>query len=263
MALFRDRRHAGRLLAQSLGGYKDRDETIVIGLPRGGVPTAYEVAQSLHAPLDIFVVRKLGAPGHEELAMGAIAMGGVTFINSEVTSSLGISELDLAHSIALEGRELLRRVNAYRGTKPPLNVKGKYIVLVDDGLATGSTMLAAIKALRVLEPKGIVAAVPVAPPSTCARVRAAADEMVCLNYPESFDAVGMYYDDFSQTTDDEVRQLLAENASRLLRSAGWAPTVAPGPSGVTHDPSQRESPSLRPSARLAARRTDRAARRGA
>ena len=192
MALFRDRRHAGRLLAQSLGGYKDRDETLILGLPRGGVAVAFEVAQSLHAPLDVFVVRKLGAPGHEETPVG---------------------------SIGQDDQDLVRQLTAYRGTRPPLNVKGKYVVLVDDGLATGATMLAAIKALRLLDPKGIVAAVPVAPPSSCARVRSAADEMVCLNYPDSFDAVGMFYDDFSQTTDDEVRQLLVEHATRFHRSA--------------------------------------------
>jgi predicted phosphoribosyltransferase len=209
---FRDRRAAGRLVAAKLARYAERPDVVVLALPRGGVPVAYEVAQALDAPLDVFVVRKLGLPGHEELAMGAVATGGVRVLNEQIVRALSLPP-DLIDAVAArEQQELARRERLYRGDRPPLDVRGRTVILVDDGLATGATMHAAIEALRAQQPARIVVAVPTAAPETCEALRAKADEVVCAITPEPFYAVGLWYDDFSQTSDDEVRQLLARSA---------------------------------------------------
>jgi erythromycin esterase-like protein/predicted phosphoribosyltransferase len=210
---FRARRHAGRVLAERLSGYAGRDDVIVLGLPRGGVPVAYEIARELRAPLDVFLVRKLGVPGHEEHALGAIATGGIRVLNKPVIESLGLPPEWIEAIDAKERRELQRRERAYRGDRPPPDVAGRTVILVDDGLATGSTMLAALHALRADEPARVVVAVPVADPGVCAALRDVADEVVCALTPQPLQAVGLWYDDFSQTSDDEVRALL-ERAPR-------------------------------------------------
>jgi predicted phosphoribosyltransferase len=207
--LFRDRADAGRQLASRLRHYVGRDDVLVLGLPRGGIPVAYEVARALGAPLDVFVVRKLGVPGQEELAMGAIATGGVRVVNRDVVDALYIPPDVLDRAAAAESLELERRERSYRGDRPEPRVAGKTVILVDDGLATGSTMRAAVAALRAQDPARIVVAVPVAAPSTCEELRREVDEMVCLATPEPFMAVGRFYQDFSQTTDEEVRERLA------------------------------------------------------
>jgi putative phosphoribosyl transferase len=207
--LFRDRADAGRQLVSRLRAYAGRPDLLVLGLPRGGIPVAYEVARGLGAPLDVFVVRKLGVPGQEELAMGAIATGGVRIVNEDVVRALGIPRDALDRAAAEETRELERRQRSYRGDRPEPRVSGRTVILVDDGLATGSTMRAAVAALRQQNPARIVVAVPVAAPSTCEELRREVDEVVCHATPEPFMAVGRFYDDFSQTTDDEVRELLA------------------------------------------------------
>ena len=206
---FRDRHEAGRVLAGRLGEYAGRDDVVVLALPRGGVPVGYEVARSLRAPLDVFLVRKLGVPGQEELAMGAIASGGVRVVNDDTVAALGIPPDVIDRVAAAELRELRRRERAYRDDRPPPDVGGKVAVLVDDGLATGSTMRAAAEALRRLSPANIVVAVPVAAEATCDEFRAVVDRVVCAVTPEPFHAVGLWYEDFSQTTDGEVRDLLA------------------------------------------------------
>lgn len=207
--LFRDRIHAGKAIAQKLRAYADRSDVLVLGLARGGVPIAFEVAKELNAPLDVFLVRKLGLPGYEELAMGAIATGGVRILNQEVIDRNHITEQTIARVAAVEQRELERRELAYRGELPPLNLRDRIVLLVDDGLATGATMHVAAIALRAKEPKKIVAAVPVSAPETCDRFRMEVDEIVCAQTPDPFLAVGLWYDNFSQTTDEEVRELLA------------------------------------------------------
>ena len=207
--LFRNRRHAGQLLARKLAHYADRPDVLVLALPRGGVPVAYEVAHALHAPMDVFLVRKLGVPGYEELAMGAVATGRVRVLNDTIVAGLGIPDYLIDAVAAKELEELKRRERIYRGGRPPPDVRGRTVILVDDGLATGATMLAAIKALRQLQPARIVVAVPTAAPDTCEALRAEVDEVVCAITPEPFDAVGRWYEDFSQTTDEEVRELLA------------------------------------------------------
>ncbi len=207
---FRDRREAGRLLAHHLGRYKGRGDVTVLALPRGGVPVGYEIACELGAPLDVFVVRKLGVPWQPELAMGAIAGDGIEVLNGDVVSAYNIP-LHVIRAVAeREGAELQRRLQQYRGDRPFVPVTGRAIVLVDDGLATGSTMKAAIKALRHEHPSEIIVAVPVAALATCREIQTAVDDIVCLHTPENFAAVGLWYDDFSQTSDDEVRQLLAQ-----------------------------------------------------
>ena len=206
--LFRDRAHAGALLARRLAKYRTRDDVIVLGLPRGGIPVAYEVARSLQAPLDVFLVRKLGVPGYEEVAMGAIATGGVRVVNQSVVQSLGIPDREIDRVAAAEQRELERREAAYRSKSGPPEVGGRIVILVDDGLATGSTLRAAVAALRPLGPAKIVVAVPVAASETCAAFRHEVDEIVCAETPDPFYAVGRFYDDFSQTTDEEVCDLL-------------------------------------------------------
>ena len=207
--IYRDRGEAGRRLAAQLTNYANRPNVLVLALPRGGVPVAFEVARALRAPLDIFLVRKLGVPGHEELAMGAIATGGVRVLNEETLRYLHVPDAVIDAVAADELRELERREQLYRGDKPAPDVKGKTVVLVDDGLATGSTMRAAAAALRQQQPARIVVAVPVSARQTCDEYRMGVDEIICAITPEPFHAVGMWYADFSQTTDEEVRALLA------------------------------------------------------
>lgn len=206
--VFRDRREAGRRLARELGEYSNRPDVLVLALPRGGVPVGYEVARALHAPLDVFVVRKLGVPGHEELAMGAIASGGVRVLNDDVVRMLDVPDAAIDAVARDEQRELERRESLYRDGRPPADVRGRTVVLVDDGLATGSTMRAAEAAVRSLHPRAVVVAVPVGAAETCEEIRALADEVVCPHTPAGFRAVGQWYEDFSQTTDDEVRKIL-------------------------------------------------------
>ncbi|RPI97065.1 MAG: phosphoribosyltransferase [Chloroflexi bacterium] len=209
---FQNRTEAGRLLAAKIYAYADRPDVVVLALPRGGVPVAYEVARALHAPLDVFVVRKLGVPGHEELAMGAIASGGTRVINREVVRAAGVSVEELEHVEAEERRELDRRELAYRDRRPVPKLAGKTVILVDDGLATGATMWAAVVALRQLNPARIVVAVPAASPETCAAFEPEVDEIVCAITPEPFGGVGRWYEDFGQTSDAEVRDLLRKAA---------------------------------------------------
>jgi putative phosphoribosyl transferase len=210
MKRFRNRAEAGRALAAELRAYACRENAIVLGLPRGGVPVAAEVARELGAPLDVFLVRKLGVPGREELAFGAIASGGARVLNRDVVASLGIDSETIEAVAAREQTELERRAEAYRGTAEPPEVRGRTAILVDDGLATGASMRAAVEAVRGLEPERVVVAVPAAAPQTCDELAADVDEIVCLLRPEPFFAVGMWYADFSETTDDEVRALLQE-----------------------------------------------------
>lgn len=205
---YRDRVDGGRRLAERLGGLAGLPDILVLALPRGGVVTGAEVAGRLGAPLDVILVRKLGVPGHEELAMGAIASGGIRVISEDVIDALGISERDVAAVAAAEKDELERREHAYRGSRAPPDVRGRTVILVDDGLATGSTMRAAAAALRAQLPRRLLVAVPVAPAATCDALRDVADEVICLATPENFHSVGEWYEDFSQTTDDEVRRLL-------------------------------------------------------
>jgi len=206
--IYRDRIEAGKHLAAQLAHYANRDDLLVLALPRGGVPVAYEVAKALRAPLDIFLVRKLGVPGYEELAMGAIATGGVRVLNDDVVEQLFIPAGVIDSVSANELRELKRRERAYRGNRPEPEVRGKTVILVDDGLATGSTMRAAVAALRQQSPARIIVAVPVSAPQTCDEYRMGVDEIVCATTPEPFYGVGRWYKDFSQTTDEEVRDLL-------------------------------------------------------
>lgn len=205
---FRDRMEAGRELASRLAEYANRQDTLVLGLPRGGVPVAVAVATELHVALDVFLVRKLGVPGQEELAMGALASGGVRVLNMEVVDSLGISQQAIDTVTARELRELQRREQAYRDGLPPPVIRDSTIILVDDGLATGATMRAAAVAVRAQQPARTVIAVPVASPSICDVLRAEADEVICAATPEPFYAVGLWYQDFSPTSDEEVRDLL-------------------------------------------------------
>jgi predicted phosphoribosyltransferase len=205
---YRDRKEAGRYLAKELADYAGRTDVLVLALPRGGVPVAYEVARILGAPLDVFLVRKLGVPGHEELAMGAIASGGLVLLNQEMVRALGIGPNLINDVISTQRAELERRDRQYRGDRPPPDVRGKAVILIDDGLATGASMRAAVAALRQQHPARIVVAVPIAAPSTCAEFREEVDEIVCACTPEPFRAVGLWYEDFTQTTDGEVRDLL-------------------------------------------------------
>jgi predicted phosphoribosyltransferase len=207
------------MLGARLQSYGGRDDAIVLGLPRGGVPVAFEIAETLGAPLDVFVVRKLGVPGHEELALGAIASGGVRVVNRRVVEQLSIP-LDRVEAIAAdEGRELARRERGYRGERPPPDLTGRTVILVDDGLATGATMLAAIRAVRQQRPARVVVAVPVAPQEVCEALRREADDLACLLTPAVFRSVGTWYDDFSQTSDDEVRALLRAATRAPIRSS--------------------------------------------
>jgi putative phosphoribosyl transferase len=216
---FKGRREAGRALAGRPLAYADRPDVLVLGLPLGGVPVAYEVAEALGASLDLFLVRKLGLPGQEELAMGALATGGVRVLNEEVVNGLRIPGAVIDHVARKEQQELERRERAYRGDRPPPPVQGKTVILIDDGLATGSTMRAAVLALRQQQPARIVVAVPVGAASTCHEFRAETDETVCAITPEPFMAVGYWYQDFSQTTDEEVRELLQRAARNRMPAA--------------------------------------------
>jgi putative phosphoribosyl transferase len=209
---FQDRTEAGRLLAQKLGAYARRSDVLVLALPRGGVPVAFEVARALGAPLDVFLVRKLGVPGHEELAMGAIASGGIAVLNEDIIRYLRLPDGVIDAVAAKEQRELERRELAYRGARTAPEIRGRTIILVDDGLATGSTMRAAVAALRQQQPEQIVVAVPIAAPETCDGFRAEVDEIICAVTPEPFYAVGLWYEDFSQTTDEEVGEYLRRAA---------------------------------------------------
>jgi putative phosphoribosyl transferase len=211
---FANRHEAGRVLAESLSHYALREDVIVLGLPRGGVPVAYEVARRLRAPLDVFVVRKLGVPNYEELAMGAIASGGTRFLNESVLAQLEDGEEALARATERETLELERREIEYRGSRPREELCGKTVILVDDGLATGSTMHAAVQALRAQGVAKTIVAVPVAPPDVCAEFRSEVDELICVLMPWDFRAVGRFYDDFSQISDEEVRELLARGVER-------------------------------------------------
>jgi predicted phosphoribosyltransferase len=209
---FEDRADAGRRLAERLSEYADQPGVIVLALPRGGVPVAAEVARSIRAPLDVLLVRKLGVPGHEELAMGALASGGVRVLNEDVIRSLQIPDEVIDRVALKEQRELERREGAYRAARPHPKLWGRVVILIDDGLATGSTMRAAVSAVRAQGPSQIVVAVPVAAVSTCEEFQELADACVCLETPDPFQAVGLWYDNFSQTTDDEVRELLRQTA---------------------------------------------------
>jgi putative phosphoribosyl transferase len=206
--VFQDRTEAGRRLAQRLKPYANRQDVVVLGIPRGGVPVAFEVAAALKAPLDIFLLRKLGVPEHEELAFGAIASGGVRVLDKEIVEGVGLSEANIHEVTARETRELQRRERVYRGGRLPLDVHGRTVLLVDDGIATGSSMRAGIRALRQRNPARLVVAVPVAPLATCKRLGVEVDELICDQMPESFYAIGQFYEDFSQVTDEEVVDLL-------------------------------------------------------
>ena len=208
--VFRDRREAGRLLAAKLSTYAGKPDIVVLGLPRGGVPVAFEVARALAAPLDVFLVRKLGVPGHEELAMGAVASGGVLVLNDDVIARLGIAPDEIDAVAAKETAELARREQLYRSGRTSPEFSGRTVILVDDGLATGATMRAAITALRQSGPARIIVAVPTAAPDICEEFKKQADEIVCYMTPAPFLAVGRWYEDFGQTTDDEVCALLAQ-----------------------------------------------------
>ena len=209
---FEDRREAGRALAARMRPYAGRSDVVVLALPRGGVPVAFPVAEALDAPLDLFLVRKLGTPGHRELAMGAIASGGVRVLNDEVVHWYGISAEAIDAVAREEERELMRREAAYREGRDGVPLEGRTVILIDDGLATGSTMMAAVKAVRQRQPAKVIVAVPVGARETCEALAAIADEVVCVRTPEPFSAVGQWYLDFDQTSDEEVRQLLRAHA---------------------------------------------------
>lgn len=211
---FLNRAEAGRFLAKKLASYAGRDDVIVLGLPRGGVPVAYEVAQRLRAPLDVFIVRKLGVPGFEELAAGAIASGGVRVLNEDVVRALPHADEIIESVTARETAELERREQSYRNGRPPPELRDRIVILVDDGLATGATMRAAVAALRRRGAAKIIVAVPVGAPETCRELEELVDEIICAIAPDFFQAVGQYYEDFSQTSDEEVRDLLKRAAER-------------------------------------------------
>ena len=226
--MFRDRIEAGDVLAERLRHYAGRPDVLVLALPRGGVPVAARVAEALGAPLDVFVVRKLGVPGHEELAMGAIASGGVRVVNQQVVGRLGLDEAVLDRVAEAEGRELERRERSYREGRGPPDLAGRVVILVDDGLATGSTMRAAVAAARLLDPARVVVAVPTAPASTCQQLRGEADEVICATTPRPFRAVGYSYRSFPQTADEEVTAILRSARTRAASAPGGD---APGPKG--------------------------------
>lgn len=209
MEKYQDRHEAGQRLAAALQDYAKRPDAIVLALPRGGVPVAYEVAIALQLPLDVFLVRKLGVPGYEELAMGAIAPGGVQIVNEKVIADQQVSDAAFNEVLQIETNELNRRQLAYRGSRPPLDLKNKQVILIDDGIATGATMRAAVKALRQLSPSAIVIAVPVAEALMADKMKLIADKVICPLQPSYFSAVGAYYTNFAQTTDEEVVHFLA------------------------------------------------------
>jgi len=215
--IFLNRTDAGRKLAGRLAAYANRPDVIVLGLPRGGVPVAFEVARALHAPLDVFLSRKLGVPGQEELAFGALASGGVRVLDQDLIREIGIPEGEVARVTEKAKKELERRESVYRAGRPPLQVEGLTALLVDDGIATGSSIRAGAKALRLMKPARIVIAVPVAPASTCKRLRDEVDELVCLYMPEMFFAIGQFYEDFSQLADEEVIDFLRQSVAPAIQ----------------------------------------------
>jgi len=223
MNRFLDRREAGRALARRLGAYAGRPDVLVLALPRGGVPVAFEVAKALRAPLDVFLVRKLGVPGQEELAMGAIATGGGVLLNDEVVQALGMPDEVIEEVAAAERQELRRREHLYRDGRPAPDVRGKTVILVDDGLATGSSMRAALRAIRRQGPARLVVAVPVGAMETCEELQAEADEVICARAPYPFYSVGQWYEDFTQTGDEEVHDLLGQAAHDYPVTAPAAP----------------------------------------
>lgn len=214
---FNDRRAAGRALAQTLESFAGKPGLVVLALPRGGVPVAYEVAQLLHAPLDVFAVRKIGVPGHEELAMGAVASGGVCVLDTRLAEMLGVSGAEIERVKGNELDELNRRERAYRDSRPRPQIQGKTVIVIDDGLATGSSMRAAVEALRRCNPARVIVAAPVGAPETCERLRSIADDVVCVLSPRDFRAVGAHYVDFRQTDDEEVRELLDAAAADFAK----------------------------------------------
>jgi putative phosphoribosyl transferase len=215
MTFFKDRVDAGKKLAAALGAYNHRKDVLVLALPRGGVPVAFEVAKAINAPLDVFMVRKLGVPGHEEVAMGAIASGGIMVRNEDVIRYGNISNEAIEAVVQKESCELERRISEYRGNRPLPEIANRCIILVDDGLATGATMRAAVKAVREMAPAQVIVAVPVGAPETCADFKEEVDDVVCVEMPQSFRAIGSWYDNFSQSTDQEVREYLSQ-AAKLL-----------------------------------------------
>jgi putative phosphoribosyl transferase len=225
--LFRDRTEAGRLLANELRAYANRPDVLVLGLPRGGVPVAYEVAKELGAPLDIILVRKLGVPGEQELAMGAIASGGVRVLNDDVIRMINIPDSVIDAVTAREQRELERRERLYRGSRPVPSLRGRTIILVDDGIATGATIRAAIALVRQQQPAAVVVATPVAPPSTCDELQADVDDLVCVMQPEAFLAIGYWYEAFPQTTDEEIGALLSQAWRDHTATERSSPEVQP------------------------------------
>ena len=216
--MYRHRQEAGQKLVPEVKEIIEGENTVVLGLPRGGVPVAYEVAKALELPLDVFVVRKLGVPGQEELAMGAIASGGVRFLNQDIFQQLNISDQQLEEITERERQELKKRENIYRGTRPEVDLEGKETLIIDDGLATGATMKAAVNALREHSPARILAAVPTAPPEPCREMQELVDEMICLSTPANFMGVGGSYREFGQTTNEEVKDLL-EQAQEWMSDA--------------------------------------------
>lgn len=223
---FKNRQEAGRAVAARLTKYANREDVIVLGVPRGGVSVAFEVASALHVPLDIFVLRKLGVPGHEELAFGAIGSGGVRILNADVVSHLGISEVDIAAVSKEQTKELQQREQRYRGNRPALQVQGKTVILVDDGIATGASIRAAIHAIRKMRPAWLVVATPVAPRATCNVIRQEVDELVCADIPEPFYGVGEFYQDFSQVSDEEVVALLDRSMKEMSEGRPQASAIA-------------------------------------
>ena len=217
--IFANRAEAGRSLAWRLQKFANRQDVLVLGVPRGGVPVAFEVAKDLQVPLDVLVLRKLGVPGHQELAFGAIALGGTRILDRHVLREANISSSDVEAVTARERLELLRREEKFRGNLPPLALSGKTVILVDDGIATGASLLAGIRAVRAMEPARIVVAVPVAPPDTCERLADEVDEIICVATPEPFGAVGQFYDEFSEVNDQDVVKLLAQH-HKSLATAG-------------------------------------------
>jgi predicted phosphoribosyltransferase len=215
--IFLDRAEAGRRLAKLLLEYRGQKDVLVLAIPRGGVPVAFQVAKELEAPLDVFIVRKLGVPGREELAFGAIASGGIRYRDSEIVDAARISESEIESIAAKEIRELERRESAYRGGRAPLAVKGQTVILVDDGIATGASMEVAIMAVRRMMPARIIVATPVAPVSTCRRLSSQVDDVVCLHVPVSFSAIGEFYEDFSQVSDEEVKDLLRRDTRSRVK----------------------------------------------
>lgn len=242
--IFANRTDAGRRVAAKLAGYAGRTDVLVLGIPRGGVPVAFEVARALDAPLDVFLSRKLGAPAQEELAFGALASGGIRVLDEDLIRELNISAAEIDEIAQRVKAELDRRERVYRRGRPALDLTGKTVVVVDDGIATGSSMLAAIKTLRHMRPARLVLAVPVAPASTCRRLREAVDELVCVHAPEHFYAIGQFYEDFSQVADEEVIDLLRRAASE--RTEAQSNAGPPGPGGKARndrivDEASRES----------------------